>query len=53
MDIGFDEDVDAADAVERPFFILVALPVAARRHVFPLGFIFLVAWNESLSGYNR
>jgi hypothetical protein len=42
----FDNDVDAADAVERNFFVLVGVPVAHEGHVFAVGGELLVAFCE-------
>ena len=43
MHVGFHENVDAADAVERDFEVLVVAPVAHARHVLAVGFVFFVA----------
>ena len=43
MHIGFDEDIDAADAVEGDLDVLVAPPVAHERHVGARGFVFFVS----------
>ena len=43
MDVRFDEDVDAADAVEVDFFVFVVAPVAEFDEVGPSGVVFLVA----------
>lgn len=46
MDVCFDDDVDAADAVEGDFFVLVAAPVTHEGHVFAIGGELLVAFSE-------
>ena len=43
MDIGFHHDVDAADAVERYFLVLVVPPVAHACHVDTVCLVLLVA----------
>ena len=43
MHIRFHEDVDAADAVEGDFHVVVLTPVAHQRHVGAVGFVFFVA----------
>ena len=43
MHVGFDEDVDAADAVELDFFVFVLTPVAHACHVGAVGAVFFVA----------
>jgi hypothetical protein len=44
--VGFDDDVDAADAVEGDFFVFVGSPVAHEGHVFAVGGELLVAFCE-------
>lgn len=46
MDVCFDDDVDAADAVEGNFFVLVGAPVAHLGHVAAVGGELLVAFCE-------
>jgi len=46
VDVRFDDDVDAADAVEGYLLGLVGAPVAHARHVRAAGVVFLVAWAE-------
>jgi len=42
--IGFDHNVDSADAIELNFIILVVSPITHARHVFAVRLVFLVAW---------
>lgn len=43
VDVGFDDDVDAADAVEGDFFVRVVVSVTHFGHVDAVGFVFFVA----------
>lgn len=43
MHVSFDEDVDAADAVERDLLVFVVAPVAHAGHVDAVGLVLLVA----------
>jgi hypothetical protein len=46
VDVCFDNDVDATDAVQGNLFILVAAPVAHQGHVFAIGGELLVTFCE-------
>lgn len=46
MHVCFDENVDAADAVEGYFRVFVVAPVAHAGHVDAFGFVLFVAWRE-------
>jgi hypothetical protein len=46
VDVCFDDDVDAADAVERDLVVLVFAPVAHFTHVFAVCCEFFVTWEE-------
>lgn len=46
MDVGLDEDVDAADAIQIDFFILVLPPVAHFRHIRTASVEFLVSFSK-------
>lgn len=45
VDICFDDDVDAADAVKGNFFVWIGVPVAHFGHVDTVGLVFFVAWT--------
>lgn len=47
MDVGFDEDVDAADAIEGHFDIFVAVAVAEDGHVFAFSGVLFVAFCKN------
>lgn len=49
MDVGLDEDVDAANAVERDLDVLVIPPVAHTGHIDAIGLVFLVACERTVS----
>jgi hypothetical protein len=46
MDVCFHDDVDAADAVEQDFDVLVGAPVAHERHVLAVRVVLLVTFGE-------
>lgn len=52
MDVSFDDDVNAADAVEFPFFVFVLAPVAFAAHVSAAGFEFFVACEWYVSQFS-
>lgn len=45
MYVGFDDDVDTADAVKWHFHILVGVAIAFERHIAPFCLVFFVAWD--------
>lgn len=51
MNIGFDEDVDAADAIEGDLDILIVTPVAHAGHVGTFRFVLMVAYATGLVGF--
>jgi hypothetical protein len=46
VDIGFDDYIDAANAVEGYFNVFVFEAVTHCGHVFAVGFVFFVAWCQ-------
>lgn len=46
VDVCFDNDVDAADAIEGDFLMRVGVAVAHGGHVDAVCFVFFVAWKE-------